>query len=318
MTPREPWRGHVMTVEGLIPADEMRVTLPHEHLILQGWSHLSTNYFNSAYMELVQFSQAGGTTLCDLTTVGRIRDPSFLRRLGAVAGVQVIMGTGFYKDAWLPPEVHGMSVEEMTRIMVGEIVDGVGDTGIRAGVIGEIGVSRPITATEEKVLVASARAQLETGTAVNVHFDLGTDDREYHHALDILQEAGADLEHVAVSHLVPSPSTYELVEGLATRGCYVEFDMFGHTPQTSADGLLDLHLEVVVSSVRALIDLGLLSKILISQNVSHIRHMTANGGHGYAYLLRDLTPTFLSYGVSDQDLRIMMENNPRELLTLRC
>jgi hypothetical protein len=90
---------------------------------------------------------AGGYDEC-----GHWPGPSGSAHLGA--GVNVVMGTGFYKDAWLPPVVHEMSVDGMARFMVKEITEGVDATGIRAGVIGEVGVSLSITPTEERMLVS--------------------------------------------------------------------------------------------------------------------------------------------------------------------
>ncbi len=307
------WQGKVMTVEGLIPAEEMGITLPHEHLVVREWNYQDRNYFNSAFMELVQYSTAGGRTLVELTSIGRDRDPLFVQKLAAKAGIQVIMGTGYYKDAWLPPEVHGMSADELAQRMVKEIVEGVGDTDIRAGVIGEIGVSRSITPTEEKVLVASARAQQETGAAINAHFDIGAKETEYNHAIDILETEGADLNRVALSHLVPRPDNFELFTQLAGRGCYIEFDLFGQGCWPLMDNLINTHPEVQISSVKGFIDHGLLEKILISQNVCHILHMTANGGYGYAHILKDVVPKFRGYGIAEVEIQTMMVDNPKRL-----
>ena len=309
----ESWQGKVMTVEGLIPAEEMGITLPHEHLVVQEWDYRERNYFNSAFMELEQYPAAGGRTLVDLTNIGRARDPLFIKKLAFKAGIQVIMGTGYYKDAWLPPEVHEMSVEEMTQVMVKEIVEGVADTGVRAGVIGEIGVSRPITRTEEKVLAASARAQRETGAAINVHFDIGGEAAEYNHAIDILEAKGADLDRVALSHLVPRPDNLEIYTQFAERGCYIEFDLFGQECWPLVDDLVDTNCEVQISSVKGFIDNGLLRRILISQNVCHILHMTVNGGYGYAHILKNVVPKFKSYGITDEEIHTMMVDNPKNL-----
>jgi phosphotriesterase-related protein len=316
----EAWWGKVMTVEGLIPAEAMGITLPHEHLVVQGWDYRERNYFNSAFMELVQFPAAGGRTIVDLTNIGRDRDPLFMKRLAARAGIQVIMGTGYYKDAWLPPEVHDMSVEDMAQVMVREIMEGVswegcapGDTGIHAGVIGEMGVSRPMTRTEEKALLAAARAQRETGAAISVHFDLGTQAAEYHHALDILQSEGADLNRVAVDHLVPRPDNFELYTQLADRGCYLEFDLFGQEAWPLVRDMVQTHPEVQISSVKGFIDQGLLERILLSQDVCHILNMTVNGGHGYAHILNDVVPRFKEYGITDREVHTMMVDNPKRL-----
>jgi phosphotriesterase-related protein len=52
-------------------------------------------------------------------------------------------------------------VEELVEEMVKDITDGVENTGIRAGIIGEIGISS-LTTNEKKVVIASAKAQLES------------------------------------------------------------------------------------------------------------------------------------------------------------
>ena len=72
-------------------------------------------------------------------------------------------GTGYYVDIFLSDEVKMMSEDEMADNMVKEIRQGIGDTGVRCGVIGEIGCSWPLTPTEHKTLRAAAKAQRETG-----------------------------------------------------------------------------------------------------------------------------------------------------------
>lgn len=54
----------------------------------------------------------------------------------------------------------------MKDLMVGEIMTGIGDSGVRCGVIGEIGCSWPLTSTERRALEAAALAQKETGKEI--------------------------------------------------------------------------------------------------------------------------------------------------------
>ncbi len=309
----EDWQSKVMTVHGLIPAEEMGITLPHEHLSVQEWDCKTPNYFNSAFMELVQYREAGGKTLVEMSNAYIRRDPLFIKKLASKAGVQVVMSTGYFKDAWLPSEVHAMSVEEMAQILVKEIVEGVEDTGIHAGVIGEIGVSRPITRTEEKTLAASASAQQETGAAINVHFDIDMDASEYNYAMDILESEGADLNRVVIDHLVPRPDNLDLYRQLASRGCYIEFDLFGHERWPLVNDLVHTDPEVQISSVKGFIDNGLLERILLSHDVCHFTLMTVNGGFGYAHILKNVVPKFKEYGITDEEIRTMMVDNPKRL-----
>lgn len=311
----QAWQGKVMTVRGLISADEMGITLPHEHLLCVHQGPLVDLTDPAvARAEMQRFTQYGGRTIVDLTNVGRGRDPLALKQISAAASFNLVMGTGYYKDAWLPPEVHYMSVEEMTNQMVNEIVEGVDGTGVHAGVIGEMGVSRPMTATEERALKAAAKAQRRTGAAINVHFDIGGNAAEYNRALDILEAEGADLNRVVVDHFICRPDEVKLCQQLAARGCYVEFDLFGqelwpkmveltrHTPP-----------EVQVASLRWFIAAGLLERILISQNISCQFCLRLKGGYGYAHILKNLFPKFRSYGISDEELRTIMVDNPKRL-----
>ena len=114
--------------------------------------------------ELQLFKQAGGDTLCDLyDSCGPRLKPASLPRLSQESGVKIVCGTGYYVDSFLSEEVKMMSEDKMADNMVKEIRQGIGDTGVRCGVIGEIGCSWPLTLTEHKTLRAAAKAQRQTG-----------------------------------------------------------------------------------------------------------------------------------------------------------
>ena len=89
--------------------------------------------------------------------------PASLPQLSRESGVKIVCGTGYYVDIFLSDEAKMMSEDEMADNMVKEIRQGIGDTGVRCGVIGEIGCSWPLTLTERKTLRAAAKAQRETG-----------------------------------------------------------------------------------------------------------------------------------------------------------
>ena len=137
-----------------------------------------------------------------------------------------------------------MSVDQMTRIIIKELEEGIDNTGIRAGIIGEIGVSSQITRFEERALAASANAQRATRVAIVLHFEIGAGAKDYHHVLDILEVKGVDLNRVAISHLVPRPDNYELIKELTDRGCYASFDLFGQEKWPLADSLVNTHSDV--------------------------------------------------------------------------
>ncbi len=59
--------------------------------------------------------------------------------------------------------------EELEQQMVREMKEGIDGSGIKAGLIGEIGCSWPLTDNEAKVLRAASKAQIKCGCCLMVH-----------------------------------------------------------------------------------------------------------------------------------------------------
>jgi phosphotriesterase-related protein len=313
-------RGQLITVRGPVPAAEMGITLPHEHLLARHQGPLvDTVDPVLAREEMQRAVRYGVRTVVDMSNIGIAgTDPLTIRRISDEASVNVVLGTGYYKDAWLPAGVHNLSVQEMTRVMVGDILDGFEGTDVQAGVIGEIGVSRPTTRTEEKVLAATARAHRQTGVAMNIHFDIGGPPEEYNHAVDILEAEGADLDRVVLDHFTCRPDELELAVQLASRGCYIEFDMWGMETWPKIFELTkNTPPEVQIASLAWFISAGLLERILISHDVANIVNLRAHGGFGQSHIQRALLPRFREYGITDQQLHTLMVENPKRLFPVQ-
>src|SRR5262249_22450257 len=140
------------------------------------------------------------------------------------SGVHIVSGCGWYTGATHPPEVASLSEAELTDRLVRDIEQGIGGTGVRPGIIGEIGTSNPIKPDEQKVLRVAAAAQEKTGLAINVHVSIFG--RQALNAIDVLDAAGADLGRVVISHL-DELIDLEHHRAVLNRGCYVEYDCFG-------------------------------------------------------------------------------------------
>src|SRR5436190_11977004 len=122
--------------------------------------------------ELTRFRAAGGSCLVDLPPIGVGRDPERLARLSAETGLHVVMGCGWYRGAYYPAEalIDRRSVDDLAEELVREATEGVGASGIRPGIIGEIGTDKPwLSAQEERVHRAAARAARRTGLAITTH-----------------------------------------------------------------------------------------------------------------------------------------------------
>ena len=129
---------------------------------------------NRARRELELYKLVGGGTICELSVVGIRRSnhsPADLVNLSKATGVHIVSATGFYCDKFLPDWVKDLTVRDMTDYMMEEIVNGVGGSGVKCGVM-YVGCSDPTTEVEKRVLEAAAVIHKETGILI-VCMDMG-------------------------------------------------------------------------------------------------------------------------------------------------
>jgi phosphotriesterase-related protein len=308
-------RERIWSVAGPVAPEVLGMTLPHEHLIVEGWPHDERTYLNSASMELEKYVAAGGRTIVDLSPIGRARDPQFVRGLAARTGVQVILGTGYAHEGWLPDAVRDETAAQLAETLIGELTTGIGDTPIRAGVIGEIAISPSFTVFEHRCVEAAAIAQGTTGAPVVLVMDLGATLAEVEAVLRMFEGAGGDPGRLAVGHVPCAPRSIDVCDAIADHGAWVLFDCFGQERGSLSGDLLALHPEVQVSSIKGFLDRGLGDRMLLSQDVNHVELLTVNGGDGYSLLGRGVARRAHDYGVTPDDWTSLVVLNPRRFLT---
>lgn len=275
---------------------------------------------DDALKELQYFKESGGTTIVEVTTRGigieqGRRAAQRLAALSRLSGVQVVCGAGFYVGSTHPAELESASVEAVAAAIEREVTEGVDGSGVRAGIIGELGCSHPLKATEIKVLQAAALAQRRTGAAVMVH--PGRNEHAPAEIVAVLRAAGADLSRVIIAHIDRTLYTLEAVDALVATGVVLELDLFGC--ETSYYQLNEASWmrsdEQRIDLVRHVLGCG--GRVLLSHDI-HTKHRTRTyGGHGYGYIFESIVPRLRMRGVSDADIAAMLEELPRELLTLR-
>ena len=128
----------------------------------------------------------------------------------------------------------------------------------------------------------------------------------------------ADLERVVLDHFICRPDEVALCKQLTARGCYVEFDQFGQEVWPKIAELTGHTTpEVQASSLRWFIVAGMLERILISQDIANLVCLRANGGPGYAHILKTVVPRFKEYGFTDAQINTIMVENPRRLFAFQ-
>jgi predicted metal-dependent phosphotriesterase family hydrolase len=300
---------HVMSVTGPVEASELGVVLPHEHVFADlVREYRGTGLLNDEHLarqELALLRAAGGHTLVDLTLDEIGRDPAALRRVAEATGVTIIMGCGHYRDPYLNRDWFDRhAVDAIADEIVNDIEEGVNGTGIRPGIIGEIGADKWfISAAEERSFRAAARAHLRTGLTISTHaarWPVGLEQAR------LLAEEGVDPRRVIIGHAdtVPIPE-YHL--SLARLGCYVCFDSIG----TGTGYDLSRAVDYVMGLVRA----GFAGQVLLSHDVFLRGHLRADGGPGYGYLLTDFLPLLVGAGLDAEEARSLVTSNPHRALT---
>ncbi len=349
----------VETVKGSLSSEKLGVTLPHEHVLVDlrcNWEkpveaslthlinapvsmenlvilkkkrliskdNLTLDDPEVAIRELRSFTELGGKSLVDLTLPGIGRDPSALKKISEDTGLNIICGTGWYTAVSHPPYIKKKSIDDLCEIMLEELNQGIGNTGVKAGIIGEIGCSLPLHENEKKVLQASARAQKETKAAINIHqWPVDIKKKKINKTvgdyLDILHREGADMDKVYVSHIdIFLQDSREkkldyLKDILNKYDVTIEFDLFGRDYYF----LHPLFRGSDSKGVEALIELceeGYEKKILISQDVCYKMLLTRYGGYGYTHILGNIVPELKARGITETQINKLLVENPKRIL----
>ncbi len=266
--------------------------------------------------EVELFKKAGGNTMVDASLPGIGRDAKALKRIAEKTGLNIIMGTGFYVGETHPESLKDMTERQIADIMVNELTVGVDGTDIKAGYIGEIGISEIFDEKERKVLRAAAIAQKDTGVAINVHINPWTVNGL--EASEILLSAGVAPDRICISH-IDVENREDYVFDLLKKGVYVEFDNFGkeyyirREVRNSGYGLF-VHDTERVTFLKKIIDKGYLNQVLLSCDVCLKNLLHTYGGWGYDHVLTNIVPMMEDEGITKEQIKRLLIDNPARWL----
>jgi predicted metal-dependent phosphotriesterase family hydrolase len=304
---------YVQTVVGPVAPESLGFTLTHEHVFLAMWADDGQGFIaqlddeDVLAAELAMYRGAAGTCLVDQTPGGSGRNPAGLRRLSERTGVAIVAGCGWYAEPFYPArdDLARRTVDDIAAQLLDEIGDGLDGTGVRPGIIGEIGAGQGwVSPLEERVHRAAARAQIATGLPLathTLHHGAGR------HQMSIFDEAGVDPARVCIGHCDTFPSLAYCLT-VARWGGYVSLDNIGLQ--------LGDHEESVLRLVLDLVDQGFAEQILLSQDVGQMAELRSRGGRGYTYLAERFLPALGDAGLDEATIRTLTVDNPRRWLTI--
>ncbi len=299
----------IYTVLGPINPEEIGITMSHEHLLLD-LSRVRKNTdstfddFELIVREVNKAIDLGVKTMVEVTCNDMGRDVLGLKKLSEITGLNIIASTGFYLDDYHSNELRAMSVEEIAAIFEKELTIGIDNTGIKAGVIGEVASSKEMSASEEKVLLAAGLAASKVGCAVTTHCQLGLLALEQ---IALLTKYNMAKDKIILGHLDLANDLDYYVEILKT-GVNIGFDTVGKEVY-----LLD---DLRAKNIKALIELGYVNQIVLSQDVSRLSYLDECGEHaGYKTVMESFVPLLKTYDISDQDINKMLIDNPKRIFS---
>jgi phosphotriesterase-related protein len=314
------------TVLGPVSTDELGVTLMHEHLVFSylGWEcdALAPPYdrevaATACVKALNEAKGYGLKTLVDATATDMGRDVELQKMVSERLGINIVCATGFYTEKLgkagyfkFRSMVYDI-VAELCEVMVKEITQGVGNTGVKAGVI-KVGTGHArISSYEEKVLKAAARAQKETGVPIITHTEAGTMGSEQ---AELLISEGADPKRIVIGHMCGnSDLNYHI--SVLEKGVNIAFDRLG------IDVLFPDKLRK--ACLIALIGIGYGDRIMLSQDcwayrmgrpfefAEATKPLLANWS--YVHVFKNIIPALREAGVSEDKINKLMVENPRRL-----
>ncbi len=267
-----------------------------------------------AIEEVGLMKAAGGATLVELTCGGIKPDPDGLVEISLGTEVNIVMGCGYYVEEYQDPRNHQRSVEDFAQEIAAQVLEGAWGSGVRAGMIGEIGCQAPWTELERRVMEGAVLAQAETGAAINVHPGRVPDQPQ--EAADFIIAHGGDIERVVISHIDRTIFDSERLLRLADTGCVLEFDLFGRETSLYTAADIDMPNDAMrLQHIRTLIDHGHLARIVISHDICSQIRLANFGGHGYGHIFRNVLPLMRRRGFSEAEITAILVDNPRRLLT---
>ncbi|WP_369194012.1 phosphotriesterase family protein [Streptomyces djakartensis] len=289
----------VRTVLGDVSPGDLGVCDAHDHLFF-GTPRLPGQELRSltaARAELTAFREQGGGAVVQWTPYGLGRRAADLPPLSRETGVHVVAATGLHQAVHYDEGTLARLRGRLAEVFVAELTEGIGTSGVRAGLIKVAGGFHALDAHARWTMRAAAEAHHATGATIAVHLELGTAAPD---VLDLLcGDLGVEPHRVVLGHLNRSPDPV-VHRHVAESGCYLAFD-----GPSRAHHATDWRMP---DAVRALADAGFGDRLLLGADTTTAAARSVDGGPGMPHLLRRVRPRLVDAVGEELVGRILTEN----------
>lgn len=326
MTGAQAPRSTVHTVLGPVAADALGTVAVHEALlsVVPGAEHAfdvtmdRAEIFETLVEKLTDFRHLGGGTIVDSTGMFHGRDVMLYEALSRSTGVHIVATTGMGPEEmlggyFLTPQTNPPTpwpAERFADLFTQEVTEGMVVPRVErraaAGLVVTAAGLGGMTATDESLFRGAARTALRTGVAVSVRYgadavgDLG-----------IVLDEGLPAHRVVVGGLDRKDAVADDAPlQIARRGAYVAIDHVG----TQGDACVtdDERADLVIELVGA----GHRDRVLLSSSSIGVAKGQPDHDVPFGYVLSTFVPMLRSRGLSDDDVRHLLQDNPRDLLSV--
>ena len=321
----------IETVTGKVSAGDLGQVLIHEHFTwgTSGWEGdpkaIGREYIVKRCLEEVEaVKKYGVKTIVNATTGDADRCEEILKEIAEKAEVNIILVAGYYawgggKSGYFdtlrmydPENAEKVAYEMISK----EIEEGIGNTGIKPGLL-KISYNSPdISEYDQMFLEVCARVSLETGTKIITHSSgskTGADQAKR------LLAKGVSPKDIMIGHLNTECTDMSDILAIAEQGVYMGFDRMGMqyylgTPDN----------QIQNANLLGMIGMGYSNKIMLSQD-----HTVCWMGRPFSftseinekltywrwtYIHEHLFPFLREHGVSEKVLSDFMINTPAAFL----
>jgi phosphotriesterase-related protein len=293
-------------LEDVDPERLTGTTLIHEHLSFGLPGVARTKFYDDVSLmadEVKACTADGVSCIVDAGTDGLGRKIEALRSIASRSGMLIVACGGLHGKGDYPPDALTKTADQIADDFV-ELA-----RRERWGAIGEMGTGTavPMDPVERKGFEAAAKAHLRTGLPIITHTSDGCAQCALDQ-VDLLESAGADLQHVVIGHLNDirdDPAAAPIAIG--KRGAYLGFDHSGRPD--------DPRMDEYPRTILAVLDAGLEDRICLSSDFNNEKYLRKNGGPGIDMILTTIVPRLRAAGLSEATLHRILVENPRRVLT---
>ncbi len=307
----------VQTVTGEIRFDQIGVTLPHEHLLVdfigadlsEPRRYDANEAFDIILPHLQEIKNSGVKTFVDCTPKYLGRDPQLLKRLSEETGVQIITNTGFYgaiENKYIPEAVQHMPAETIAAFWIAEFQQGIDGTGVKPGFI-KIGVETGDLSPFHQTLVkAAALTHRATGLIIMSHTGYATPAFQQ---LEILANLGVKAEAFIWTHAQIEKDITQHIKA-ARLGAFISIDGFSGGKAEA---------EEIAQIVVTLKKHNVLHKLLLSQDAGWYDPDQPDGRNYRSHnkIFTELIPALNKAGINDADINQILVKNPGKAFAIR-